>query len=336
MKRRQIFSSIGRIVAVTSCKGGVGKSTVSWQLANRLAARGHRVGLLDADVHGPSLPSQAITGDGKGVAPCEDGWSMLPLAHAGLKLMSFGWLRSKSGELIWGPEAEVDPRAAGTAGALAVQLLHTTAWGELDYLLIDTPPGTGEVPMALAARANLAGAICVTTPSKLAVADVVRGVAMLQRFEVPVLAVVENMASFRCCSCDELHFPFGRGHLESVLASIEAGGSAAVVPSFRLPIVPAGGEDNGRDVCGSSFVDDGIGDTSKALDNGFSREFDALALALESNVALAGKPPVELPQLAWHERPHWPNKLYFSSQKSSHGARTRHRSDREFKILPPD
>jgi ATP-binding protein involved in chromosome partitioning len=135
------YGRIGRIIAVTSCKGGVGKSTVSFELASRLAARGQRVGLFDADVYGPSLPSQLPRTFG--VSPSEDGWSMLPLAHSGLQLMSFGFLRGKSGQPTWLPTAEVDPRAAGDPGALAVQLLHTTAWGDLDYLVIDTPPGTG-------------------------------------------------------------------------------------------------------------------------------------------------------------------------------------------------
>jgi Mrp family chromosome partitioning ATPase len=153
MSHQQLFGSIGRIIAVTSCKGGVGKSTVSFGIAARLAARGHRVGIYDADVNGPSLPTQVSVGSDAGVSPAADGWSMPPLVHDnGLKMMSFGWLRSACGTPIWGSAAEVDPRGAGKPGALVVQLLHTTVWGELDYLIVDTPPGTGEIPMALAAR----------------------------------------------------------------------------------------------------------------------------------------------------------------------------------------
>lgn len=270
------------------------------------------------DVHGPSLPSQiSITpaeGNNSGVSPAEDGWSMVPLVHDGLKLMSFGWFRNDCGTPIWGPTAEVDPRIAGKVGALAVQLLHTTAWGELDYLIIDTPPSTGEIPMALAARGHLAGAIVVTTPSKLAAVDVVRGVSMLGRFDVPVLAVVENMASFRCTACSEDHFPFGQGHLDSVLSSIVASGGSSDVPSFRLPIVA---------------TDDVSGSNSPLA----SEQLDALAKSLEQSTA--GREIVHLPQLAWHERPNWPNKLYFASRTSSHGAQTRQRADRAFKITPP-
>ncbi|EGB05289.1 hypothetical protein AURANDRAFT_5053, partial [Aureococcus anophagefferens] len=200
---------IGRIVAVTSCKGGVGKSTVSFELAKRLAARGLRVGVFDADVYGPSLPTQVPDDvSARGVAASADGWTMEPAAHDSLALMSFGWLGRLMGESDDGEV--IDPRGAGTAGELSVQLLHTTAWGDLDYLVVDTPPGTGEIPRALAARARFSGAVVVTTPSPLAIADVVRGVAMLAKFDVPILGVVENMATFTS-DCGKVYHPFGRG-----------------------------------------------------------------------------------------------------------------------------
>ena len=105
---------------------------------------------------------------------------------------------------------------------MSIQLLHTTAWGDIDFLVVDTPPGTGKIPRALLARAHLSAALVVTTPSTLATADVVRGVDMLNRFGVPVLAIVENMSSFTCDGCGKEHFPFGRGHVEEVIASIRA------------------------------------------------------------------------------------------------------------------
>ena len=134
-------SQIGRIIGVTSCKGGVGKSTVAFELARRLAGRGRRVGIFDADVHGPSLPTQL--GVDKRAAPTADGWRMAPVESGGMKLMSFGFI----GEL-WDSAADIDPRGAGGAGELAVQLLHTTDWGRLDDLIVDTPPGTGEIPVS--------------------------------------------------------------------------------------------------------------------------------------------------------------------------------------------
>ena len=316
-RMQPVLSSIGRIIAVTSCKGGVGKSTVSVGVAKQLAARGHRVGLYDADVHGPSLPSQVPVGDRTGVSPSEDGWAMVPLVHDGIPMMSFGWFQDESGEPVWGA-AEVDPRGGrGGAAEASVQLLHTTAWGELDYLIIDTPPSTGTIPMALAARGHLAGAVVVTTPSKLAAVDVVRGVSMLGRFAVPVVAVVENMASFRCGACGTEHFPFGRGHLKSVLASIAECGGDPNLPSFRLPIISA------------DEADDSL--LAPELDG----QLDALALSLEQSTS--GREVVELPQLAWHERPNWPDKLYHSgsARRDAGGAAAQQESDREFKFGLP-
>ena len=172
--------SVGRLIAVTSCKGGVGKSTVSLEIALRLASRGNRVGLFDADVHGPSLPTQlpSVLKDGAQVTLAADGWAVLPLEHKSLKLMSMGWLCR-----LWSRPAD-EVRSGHPPGRLAAMLLHSTAWGELDYLIVDSPPGTGEIPRALYSKVPLTGAIVVTTPSSLAISDVVRGVGMLDRFNV--------------------------------------------------------------------------------------------------------------------------------------------------------
>ena len=237
------ISSIGRLIAVTSCKGGVGKSTVSLELARRLAARGQRVGLFDADVHGPSLPTQLPLATEQRVQTDRSGYSVLPLEHDGLKLMSFGWFSQ-----LWNLHKDDEIRIGRPM--LCVQLLQTTAWGELDYLVVDSPPGTGEVLTALATRVPLTGALVVTTPSKLAAADVVRGVRMLRRHDVPVVALVENMASFSCGGCGAVHHPFGRGHLEAVRRELPDG-----LPCFSLPIVPDGDGDG-----------DGHGDGTAAED----------------------------------------------------------------------
>ena len=285
------YSTIGRLFAVTSCKGGVGKSTVSLELAFTLAARGHSVGLFDADVYGPSLPTQlpAVLGEDD-VALGHDGWSVTPLEHEGVKLMSCGWFAR-----LWSREVRTGGEVRDSyPGRLATKLLHTTAWGHLDYLIIDNPPGTGGVAQAIAANAPLHGAVVVTTPSSLATVDVVRGVRMLQRLRVPVLALVENMASFKCGGCGQIHFPFGQGHVRDVLASI--GRDESSVLSISLPIVPN---------ASAPTTPRAVSDPSSQM----AREFHTLAASLEQ--ALLARPTsVSLPhELRLDERPHWPTEI---------------------------
>jgi len=293
------LSSITRgIIAVTSCKGGVGKSTVSLELAFRLSARGHRVGLYDADIHGPSLPSQLPPSVGeRGVRLSEDGFSVQPLQHDGVLLMSFGWFTR-----LWGRRPQDDDvTLRGSAiGTLASQLLHTTAWGELDFLIIDSPPGTGDIPQILATRVPLQGAVVVTTPSRLATVDVVRGVRMLQRCKVPVLALVENLSSFKCDGCDKLHYPFGTGHAEEVLASI---GGPAPVPLFQLPIAPDVGVGNRLRPAAPEPEEGGPAPHSLAP------TLDALAAQLEASCGVREAPVVLPHKLAFHELPHWPTEM---------------------------
>ena len=186
------------------------------------------------------------------------------------------------------------------AGPLASQLLHTTTWGDLDYLIIDTPPGTGDVPRAIATKVPLHGALVVTTPSRLAVVDVLRGINQLTRLKVPILGVVENMASFRCASCGTDHYPFGRGLLDEVVQSIDQPGEC---PSFRLPIVPS---EQAR----------GMDEGAIGLDSCMRPHFQELAAAIEG--ATEAAKPVMLPHEmigGFHELPHWPtvmatNELY--------------------------
>ena len=288
------YSTVRRLVAVTSCKGGVGKSTISANLAFRLASRGHRVGLFDADVHGPSLPTQ-IPGLTDRIALNNGGGSVAPLEYEGVKLMSFGWFAR-----TWGV---VDGEVRGNAAPLVASLLHTTEWGELDYLVIDSPPGTGEVPRAIATRIPVHGALVVTTPSRLASVDVVRGIRMLTRLGVPIWAIVENMSTFTCTGCGAEHHPFGRGHLEQVVAAVEQPGGC---PSIRLPIVADERTDSQGVVAANSHI---------------APHFEALAAMLEvasSCSTGAEAEPVTLPHKSiggFHDMPHWPtvmatNELY--------------------------
>ena len=179
---------VKRIVAVASGKGGVGKSTVAANLALALAASGWRVGLLDADIYGPSVP-KLFGVSGK---PDLIGKLMKPHEAFGLKLMSIGFLVDEATAMIWrGPMA---------MSALN-QLLREVAWGELDCLIVDMPPGTGDIQLSMSQGVPLAGAVVVSTPQDLALIDARRGIAMFQKVSVPVLGIVENMSYFVCPHC---------------------------------------------------------------------------------------------------------------------------------------
>lgn len=197
---------VARVIAVASGKGGVGKSTVAAHLAVALASQGYRVGVLDADIYGPSQPAlfgvvdylPVVDGEGADAA-------MLPAESMGVKIMSIGFFISHSDALVWrGPMA---------TNALR-QLIRQTAWGVLDWLIVDLPPGTGDVHLSLAHELELDGAVIVSTPQSLAVADVRRGVEMFRSegIGVPVLGVIENMAWFTPAELpDNKYFIFGKG-----------------------------------------------------------------------------------------------------------------------------
>jgi Mrp family chromosome partitioning ATPase len=295
-----VFGTVGKLIAVTSCKGGVGKSTVSMQLAYRLASRGHKVGLFDADVHGPSLEAQIPYAEGpSGFSQlAHSGWAVTPREHGTVKLMSFGWFSR-----LWTGEGK-EVRVNGPAGDAMLKLLHTTVWGELDYLIIDSPPGTGDVPKAIATKVPLSGALVVTTPSRLAVVDVVRGIRMLNRFAVPILGLVENMASFTCDDCGSQHYPFGRGHTGAVLELLKSddgsrdSSASGTCPLFHLPIVNDEGKPSG-----------GEADGPTGSDGQLAGHFDVIAEAIEGSPAHP-MGVVELPHgLQFHELPHWPTEL---------------------------
>lgn len=187
------------VVLVMSGKGGVGKSTVATNLALALKQRGAKVGLLDADIYGPSIPTMlGITGQ-----PLSNGQKILPIERYGLKLMSIGFL-------LEDPKSAVVWRGPMLHGAL-MQFLKDVAWGTLDFLLLDLPPGTGDVALTLSQKVRSNGAVIVTTPQEVALQDVYKSVSMCQKVGIPIVGVVENESYFVCDGCSKRHELFGSG-----------------------------------------------------------------------------------------------------------------------------
>ena len=189
---------IKSIIAVGSGKGGVGKSTVASLLALSLARQGATVGLLDADIYGPSIPHLLGIVD---MPEALDG-RIVPIETEGLKVLSMGMLVQRHEAMMW--------RGPMLHGVLT-QFFRDTEWGELDYLIVDMPPGTGDVPMSLVNLAPMTGAVVVCTPQPVAILDAVRAVSMFRKIELPILGVVENMSGFYCTKCGERHDIFGTG-----------------------------------------------------------------------------------------------------------------------------
>ena len=199
------LDNIKHIIAVASGKGGVGKSTVSVNLAVALAAQGASVGLLDADIYGPSQGT--LLGLPEDTRPAVESELLQPIEAHGIRCMSMSFVTSAKTPAIWrGPMA---------SGAMQ-QLLTQTNWGELDYLIVDMPPGTGDIQLTLAQRVPLAGAIIVTTPQDVALLDARKGIEMFRKVEVPVLGVIENMSTHVCSNCGHEEAIFGAGGGESV------------------------------------------------------------------------------------------------------------------------
>ncbi|MFK7975130.1 MAG: iron-sulfur cluster carrier protein ApbC [Halioglobus sp.] len=193
------MNQIKHIIAIASGKGGVGKSTTAVNLALALQAQGASVGLLDADIYGPS--QQLMLGIGDDVRPDQqDGKYLLPVEAYGLKTMSMGYLVTDKTPMVWrGPMA---------GGALA-QMLEQTLWGDLDYLVIDMPPGTGDIQLTLSQKAKVAGAVIVTTPQDIALLDARKGIEMFRKVDVPVLGIIENMSVHVCSACGHAEHIFG-------------------------------------------------------------------------------------------------------------------------------
>jgi ATP-binding protein involved in chromosome partitioning len=193
-----LLPGVRHVIAVASGKGGVGKSTTAVNLAVALGQRGLHVGLLDADIYGPSLPIML----GLDRKPEVRGDRMIPLEAWGLKAMSIGFLVDADQAMIW--------RGPMVMGALE-QMMGQVEWGNLDVLVVDMPPGTGDAQLTMSQRANLAGAVIVSTPQDLALADARRGVRMFEKVNVPVLGLIENMSLFICPNCGHEAHVFGHG-----------------------------------------------------------------------------------------------------------------------------
>jgi len=219
------MNEIKHIVAVASGKGGVGKSTTAVNLALALRATGASVGLLDADIYGPS--QQLMLGIEEGRRPEQQGGQyLLPIEVHGLKTMSMGYLTTEKTPMVWrGP----------MAGGALQQMLEQALWGPLDYLVIDMPPGTGDIQLTLSQKAKVAGAVIVTTPQALALLDARKGLEMFSKVDIPVLGIVENMAVHICSECGHSEHIFGSAGGERIAAEygVEVLGSLPLDMSIR-------------------------------------------------------------------------------------------------------
>ncbi|GAB3039501.1 iron-sulfur cluster carrier protein ApbC [Oleiagrimonas citrea] len=207
------LAGVKNIIAVASGKGGVGKSTVSANLALALAAEGARVGVLDADIYGPSQP-RMLGAEGRPDSP--DGKTIEPKTPHGLQMMSIGLLVEEETPMIW--------RGPMVTQALT-QLLNDTRWNALDYLILDLPPGTGDIQLTMAQKIPVAGAVIVTTPQDIALLDARKALKMFEKVEVPVLGIVENMATHVCSNC---------GHEEHIFGE---GGAARMGEQYEVPVL---------------------------------------------------------------------------------------------------
>ncbi len=207
-KDAEPLAGVRHVIAVSSGKGGVGKSTISTNLAAAWAAAGHRVGLLDADIYGPDIPTMF----GAYEKPRMQDDQVIPVDAHGVKLMSLGFLVGEETPAVWrGP----------IVMGIVRQFLHQVSWGELDYLIVDLPPGTGDAQLSLVQLVKVTGAVMVATPQDVAVTGALKGIKMFESVEVPVIGIVENMRGFACPDCESVHDIFGSGGAETLAASLE-------------------------------------------------------------------------------------------------------------------
>ena len=211
---------VAAVVAVSSCKGGVGKSTVAAMLAQEVASRGHKVGLLDADIYGPSVPTLFSLQDHDLQGTANE--MILPVELGNLKVVSFGFALKDSPAVMRG----------AMVTQLIQQLLHQTEWGELDYLFLDLPPGTGDIQLTITQSIQMDGAVIVTIPHQLSLADVGKGIRMFDKVNVPVLGIIENMSYFKCGGCGDKQYVFGESGARAL------GERFGIEPLAEIPISP--------------------------------------------------------------------------------------------------
>jgi ATP-binding protein involved in chromosome partitioning len=228
---RPPIPGVQNLIAVGSGKGGVGKTTVSVNLAISLARKGHKVGLMDADVYGPNVPLMM----GVRATPHAIGERIQPIEKHGVRIMSMGFLNPGDKPLVWrGPMLH----------SVIQQFLRNVDWGELDYLVIDLPPGTGDVQLTLIQTAPLTGSIVVTTPSDVSLEDARKAVHMFQQVRVPILGIIENMSYLMCPHChDRIDvFSYGGGRKTAEMMNVDFLGELPLNPAIRI------GGDSGKPV----------------------------------------------------------------------------------------
>jgi len=251
------LSGVKNILAVGSAKGGVGKSTVAVNLALSLAAMGASVGVLDADIHGPSVPLMLGV---RGRPASLDGKSMQPLTSHGLQVNSIGFFVEENEPVVW--------RGPMVAGSLK-QLAEQTAWEGLDYLVVDMPPGTGDVQLTLSQSIPVTAAIVVTTPQQVACEDTARGLRLFEKVGIPVLGIIENMAYFKCPGCGRIERIFGQGGAQAL------SGRFGIPVLGELPLVP--------ETC--ALADEGVPAVLAQPSGELGAAFAAIALRVASLVA---------------------------------------------------
>jgi ATP-binding protein involved in chromosome partitioning len=270
MPQRQPIPGVKYLVAVASGKGGVGKTTVAVNLALALAKMGNKVGLLDADVYGPNVPIM-LGSTGEPMATPQQ--RIIPVQAQGIKMISMGLLNPGDKPVIWrGPMLH----------SVITQFLRSVEWGELDYLVIDLPPGTGDVQLTLIQTVEVSGAVVVTTPSTVALADVRKAIEMFRQVNVEVLGVVENMSTFACPHCGKPVdiFGHGEGTKTAIAYGVPVLGEIEIDPRIRV------GGDTGKPVAAG-------GDGAPAAQSLY-RVAKAVSARLEEVGATSGGPAVQI------------------------------------------